>query len=206
MLHRRILPAEEELGDMVILLTFAAVWYSALFSTLLKGTMNNGANAVIFLLGGLLPLYIGYRKGRAVLILRRKRREAISKGRCCRGIIRRIESERVPFRGRHGHVYYRRRYYLVIEKIEEGFACGTEIKTGAYRIPVHLYLKSPEVKLYSGSNGWNWYVEGLQCGIFRQNPGMFRTDDADGDTYVGDAAFRIIYVAILLFMLLRIFL
>ena len=34
MFQRRILPAEEELGDMVILLTFAAVWYSALFSTL----------------------------------------------------------------------------------------------------------------------------------------------------------------------------
>ena len=154
-------------------------------------------------LGGLV-LYVAYIKGRAALRCRKKRREAIAKGRRCRGIIRRIESERVPFRGRHGHVYYRKRYYLVIEKIEEGFQCGTEIKTGAYRVPVHLYLKSPEVQLYSGPSGWNWYVEGLQCGMFRQNPGVFKTDDADGDTYVGDALFQILFIAILLLTLLRI--
>ena len=147
---------------------------------------------------------MAYIKGRAALRCRKKRREAIAKGRRCRGIIRRIESERVPFRGRHGHVYYRKRYYLVIEKIEEGFQCGTEIKTGAYRVPVHLYLKSPEVQLYSGPSGWNWYVEGLQCGMFRQNPGVFKTDDADGDTYVGDALFQILFIAILLLTLLRI--
>ncbi len=190
---------------MIILLTFAVVWYSSVFSALLKGTLN-GTNAAIFLLGGVLPLYIGYTKGRAVLTCRKKRREAISRGRCCRGIIRRVESEKVPFRGRHGHIYYRRRYYLNIEKIEEGFDYGTEIKTGAYRVPVHLYLKSPEVKLYSGASGWNWYVEELQCGIFRQNPKVFQTDDADGDTYVGDAVFRIIYIAVMAFILLQVIL
>ena len=202
MLQRRVRPAEEELGDMAMLLAFAAVWYSSTLSTLLKGTMD-GVNAAIFLLGGALPLYFGYQKGREALVCRRRRREAVSKGRCCRGVIRRIESEKVPFTGRHGHVHYRKRYYLVIEKIEEGLSYGTEIKTGAYRVPVHLYLKSSEVKLYSSMNGWNWYVEGLQCSIFRQNPVVFPTDNEDGDTYVGDAAFRTIYVAILLLMLLK---
>ena len=71
---------------------------------------------------------------------------------------------------------------------------------------MHLYLKSPEVKLYSGSSGWNWYVEGLQCGMFRQNPKVFQTDQADGDAYVGDALFRILSVAILLFILLQVIL
>ena len=203
MFHRRILPAEEELRDMFLLLAFSAVWYGALFHGLGSGA-TSGANAAVFLLSGALPLYVAYIKGRAALRCRKKRREAIAKGRRCRGIIRRIELERVPFRGRHGHVYYRKRYYLVIEKIEEGFQCGTEIKTGAYRIPVHLYLKSPEVQLYSGPTGWNWYVEGLQCGMFRQNPGVFKTDDADGDTYVGDALFQILFIAILLLTLLRI--
>lgn len=205
MFQRRVLPTEEELWDAVMPAAFAAAWYSSLFRMLLNGT-TNAANMAVFLLGGILPLSAAFVKGRTVLACRKKRREAVSGGRCCRGVIRRVESETVPFTGRHGRIHYRKRYYLIIEKMEEGFAYGTEIRTGAYSVPVHLYLKSPEVKLYSGSNGWNWYVEGLQCGIFRQNPGMFRTDDADGDTYVGDAAFRIIYVAILLFMLLRIFL
>lgn len=40
--------------------------------------------------------------------------------------------------------------------------------------------------------------------MFRQNPGVFKTDDADGDTYVGDALFQILFIAILLLTLLRI--
>ena len=205
MFQRRILPEEEELEGVFMLLSFAAVWYASLLRTWLNGTIN-GANGAIFLLGGALPLYAAYIKGRTALACRKKRREAIAKGRCCLGIIRHIESEKVPFRGRHGHVHYRKRYYLVIEKIEEGFTSGTEIKSGAYRVPVHLYLKSPEVKLYSGSSGWNWYVEGLQFGMFRQNPKVFQTDQADGDAYVGDALFRILSIAILLFMLLQVIL
>ena len=202
MFQRRVRPAEEELRDMFMLLAFAAVWYGSLFRALTNGR-TNGANGAIFLAGGILPLYIAYIKGRAALICRRKRRTAISRGRCCRGIVRRVEAEKVPFRGRHGHIYYRKRYYLSIEKIEDGFAYGTEIKTGAYRVPVHLYMKSPEVKLYSDPSGWNWYVEGLQCGRFRQNAGVFPTDDVDGDTYVGDALFGILYIVILLFLFFR---
>lgn len=202
MFQRRVRPAEEELRDMFMLLAFAAVWYGSLFRALINGK-TNGANGAIFLAGGILPLYIAYIRGRAALICRRKRRTAISRGRCCRGIVRRVEAEKVPFRGRHGHIYYRKRYYLVIEKIEDGFAYGTEIKTGAYRVPVHLYMKSPEVKLYSDPSGWNWYVEGLQCGRFRQNAGVFPTDDVDGDTYVGDVLFGILYIVILLFLFFR---
>lgn len=187
---------------MAILLTFAAVWYVSIFRSLLNGTMD-GWNTAVFLLGGALLLYIAYRQGRTALTCRKKRREAISGGKCRPGIIRRVESERVPYRGRHGHIYYRRRYYLIIEKMEDGFDFGVEIRTGAYRVPVHLYLKSREVKLYSDPSGWNWYVEGLQCSMFRQNPRMFPSDDRDGDTYVGDAVFRIIYMGILLLILLR---
>lgn len=205
MIQRRILPEEEELWDAAMLAAFAVSWYGMLIPTLWNQA-TNGVNAAIFIIGGILPLYTAFAKGRAALSCRKKRRDAVGKGRCCRGIIRQVVAEKVPYRGRHGHVYYRIRYHLVIEKLEEGFDSGMEIKTGAYRVPVHRCLKSREVKLYSDASGWKWYVEGLQCGIFRQNPGMFRTDDADGDTYVGDAAFRIIYVAILLFMLLRIFL
>lgn len=201
---RRILPAEEELWDVAMLAAFAASWYSSLFRVMRSGA-TNWANAAIFLLGGILPLYAAWTKGRSALSCRRKRREAVSKGRCCRGVIRRIEMEKVPFSGRHGQIHYRKRYYLVIEKMEEGFDYGTEIKAGAYRVPVHLYLKSPEVKLYSDASGWNWYAEGLQCSRFRQHPMVFETDDIDGDNYVGDVLFRIVYIAVLVFMLLHSF-
>jgi hypothetical protein len=86
--------------------------------------------------------------------------------------------------------------------MEEGFAYGTEIRTGAYSVPVHLYLKSPEVKLYSDVSGWDWYVEGLQCSRFRHDSVVFRTDDADGDAYVGDMVFRVVYFAIAVFLFL----
>ena len=42
--------------------------------------------------------------------------------------------------------------------------------------------------------------------MFRQNPKVFQTDQADGDAYVGDALFRILSIAILLFMLLQVIL
>ena len=180
---------------------FAAAWYSSLFRMLLNGT-TNAANMAVFLLGGILPLSAAFVKGRTVLACRKKRREAVSGGRCCRGVIRRVESETVPFTGRHGRIHYRKRYYLIIEKMEEGFAYGTEIRTGAYSVPVHLYLKSPEVKLYSDVSGWDWYVEGLQCSRFRHDSVVFRTDDADGDAYVGDMVFRVVYFAIAVFLFL----
>ena len=201
MFQRKVLPTEEELWDVVMPAAFAAAWYSSLFRVLLNGT-SNAANLAVFLLGGILPLYAAFAKGRTVLACRKKRREAVSTGRCCRGVIRRVESETVPFTGRHGRIYYRKRYHLVVEKREEGFAYGTEIRTGAYSVPVHLYLKSPEVKLYSDATGWNWYVEGLQCSRFRHDSVVFRTDDADGSSYVGDAVFRVVYLVILVFLLL----
>ena len=73
MFHRRILPAEEELRDMFLLLAFAAVWYGALFHGLGSGA-TSGANAAVFLLSGALPLYVAYIKGRAALRCRKKRR------------------------------------------------------------------------------------------------------------------------------------
>ena len=201
MFQRRVLPTEEELWDAVMPAAFAAAWYSSLFRMLLNGT-TNAANMAVFLLGGILPLSAAFVKGRTVLACRKKRREGVSGGRCCRGVIRRVESETVPFTGRHGRIHYRKRYYLIIEKMEEGFAYGTEIRTGAYSVPVHLYLKSPEVKLYSDVSGWDWYVEGLQCSRFRHDSVVFRTDDADGDAYVGDMVFRVVYFAIAVFLFL----
>lgn len=201
MFQRRVLPTEEELWDVVMPAAFAAAWYSSLFRMIWNGTTST-ANMAVFLLGGILPLSAAFVKGRTVLACRKRRREAISGGRCCRGVIRRVESETVPFTSRNGRIRYRKRYHLVIEKMEEGFACGIEIRTGAYTVPVHLYLKSPEVKLYSDSSGWNWYVEELQCSRFRHDPVVFRTDDADRDTYVGDVVFRVVYFAIAVYLFL----
>lgn len=197
MFQRRILPAEEELWDMAMLAGFAAVWYSSLFRALADGKADT-LNAAIFVVGGILPVYAAFVKGRTALSCRKKRREAISKGRCCRGVITHVIAESVPYSGRNGRIRYQKRYYLMVEKMEEGSAFGTEIKTGAYRVPVHIYLKSREVRLYSDESGWNWYVEGLQCGIFRQNPTLVGTDGSDGDTFVGDVLFRIVFLAVLL--------
>lgn len=202
MFQRRILPAEEELWDTVMLTGFAAVWYGSLLRTFLNGG-TNGMNAVIFLLGGLLPLYAAFVRSRAALSCRKKRREAIATGRCCRGVIRHVIVETIPYRGRHGRIHYQKRYYLLIDRMEEGSAFGMEVKTGAYRVPVHIYLKSREVKLYSDASGWNWYAEELQCGRFRQKPVLVETDRADGEIYVGDVLFRIVFLAVLLLIFLQ---
>jgi hypothetical protein len=45
-------------------------------------------------------------------------------------------------------------------------------------------------------------VEGLQCSRFRHDSVVFRTDDADGDAYVGDMVFRVVYFAIAVFLFL----
>lgn len=202
MIRRRILPEEEELWDAAMVAAFVVTWYGMLIPTLWKHTIS-GINAAIFIVGGILPLYTAFAKGRAVLSCRKKRREALGKGRCCRGIIRQVVAEKVPYRGRNQHIYYRTRYHLVIEKLEEGFDYGMEIKTGAYRVPVHRYLKSREVKLYSDASGWKWYVEGLQCGMFRQPPIVSEMGDCEGGSYTGDILFRIIFITISILMLLQ---
>ena len=203
MLRRKVLPEEEELQDMVIPAAFAVVWYTMLLRAFLNHT-TSGLNAAIFAAAGILPLYIAVVKGRAALSCREKRREATAGGRCCRGIIRYVIGEKVPFRGRRGHIYYRNRYYLMIEKLEEGFDSGMEIKTAAYRVPVHRYLKSREVKLYSDKSGWKWYVEEAQCGIFRQPSIVSEVGECDGESYVRGAIFRVIYIIILIFVLLQV--
>ena len=101
MFHRRILPAEEELRDMFLLLAFSAVWYGALFHGLGSGA-TSGANAAVFLLSGALPLYVAYIKGRAALRCRKKRRADNAPRGGCRGLLRGIAVGGGPLRGEGG--------------------------------------------------------------------------------------------------------
>lgn len=151
----------------------------------------------------MLPLYIAYVKGRNAFDCRKKRWEAVSRGRCCRGIIRHVVVESVRHRGRHGRIYYRKRYHMIIERLEEGLAAGTEIKTDAYRVPVHFYLKSREVKLYWGASGRKWYVEELQCGWFLQHPMILKADGSDEKNYAGEILSKVIWIILLLLIFVK---
>ena len=75
-MHKRIRPADEEMGGIWYTLGFVVLWYSGLLSAVrLRGV---SMELSIFLIAGLLPLVMAVQSIRKALFYRRKRKEAIS--------------------------------------------------------------------------------------------------------------------------------
>ena len=202
-MHKRIRPADEEMGGIWYTLGFVVLWYSGLLSAVrLRGV---SMELSIFLIAGLLPLVMALQSIRKALFYRRKRKEAIQYGNASRGKIVGVMRQTVPYEtSRHG-TRYRKYYYLNVEVYDTLTGQGREIRSQGYTKPIHRYLRTPNVTVYIDQSGWNYYLEDFEWKTSRKEPNIlpFREEfDESGGLSI---LIKVIFAFLLVMMLLNVF-
>ena len=206
MVKRRIIrPAEEEIGNLLPIILFVVLWYSGLSSIIINQGFQ--ASLLIFLAAGLLPLIQISTNIRRALFYRRQRSAAVALGHAAEGRIMSVTRETVSdTSGRHNSVRYRRYYYLTVEMIDPYTGASTTIRSQGYRLPIHRYLRSDQVGVYTDRSGWKHYLEDFQWKEHRSDPDLFGPPREFEEVQFGSGPIgQIIIVIILIFMLISIF-
>lgn len=206
MVKRRIIrPAEEEIGNLLPIILFVVLWYSGLSSIIINQGFQ--ASLLIFLAAGLLPLIQISTNIRRALFYRRQRSAAVALGHAAEGRIMSVTRETVSdTSGRHNSVRYRRYYYLTVEMIDPYTGASTTIRSQGYRLPIHRYLRSDQVRVYTDKSGWKHYLEDFQWKEHRSDPDLFGPPREFEEVQFGSGPIgQIIIVIILIFMLISIF-
>ena len=206
MVKRRIIrPAEEEIGNLLPIILFVVLWYSGLGSIIINQGFQ--ASLLIFLAAGLLPLIQISTNIRRALFYRRQRSAAVALGHAAEGRIMSVTRETVSDTpGRHNSVRYRRYYYLTVEMIDPYTGASTTIRSQGYRLPIHRYLRSDQVRVYTDRSGWKHYLEDFQWKEHRSDPDLFGPPREFEEVQFGSGPIgQIIIVIILIFMLISIF-
>src|SRR5699024_4320728 len=143
-----IRPAEEEISGIIPTFIFAAVWYSVVLRSIVSAGFD--PFMIIFLAGGLLMPYTAVNNVRRALFYRRQRAEAVALGDVSQGRITGIARQDVPYTtGEHNRLRYRRYYFLQVEMYDAATGAASTIQSQGYRIPVHRYLASDRVSVYT---------------------------------------------------------
>ena len=203
---RKIRPAEEEIGNIFPVLLFVILWYGAIGVTISRAGFQ--VYLLLFLAAGLLPLGQTVTSIRRALFYRKQRADAIALGHEAEGRIISVTQQNVPYvSGKRGYVRYRRYYCLNVEMYDSATGMPTAFQSQGYRIPVHLYLCSDRISVYTDQSGWKHYLENFQLKQHRSDPGPFAPSNDFDETHPGTQRFtQIVAVIILIFMLLNIFL
>ena len=204
-MRRVIRPAEEEMGGVLSTALFSAVWYCAICGTILKSGFQ--ISLLLFLVAGLLPLCQAVNIVRRALFYRKQRTDAIAFGNRCRGRIVGVTRQDVPYylSGEHRRLRYRRYYYLEVEMTDPDTGISTRIRSQGYRRPVHRYLGSDRVTVYTDRSGWKHYLEDFQFKKHRSDPDIFNAPRTFEEAHPGAGNFgQIIFVVILVLMILSV--
>lgn len=200
-MKRTIRPAEEEISGVIPTLVFAAAWYAIVFRSIVSAGF--GPYMLIFLVGGLLMPYTAVNNLRRALFYRRQRAEAVALGNVAQGRITGVERQYVPYRkGRHRR--YRRNYFLQVEMYDPATGAANTIQSQGYRKPIHRYLASDRVSVYTDGSGWKHYIEDFQWKEHRGDPDIFNMPkEFMGGEILGKVIFVFIVAWLLIQALLR---
>lgn len=202
----KIRPAEEEIGNLLPLILFSILWYSTLGVSIVENGFQPGL--ILFLAAGLLPLYQAFMSIRRALFYRRQRAEAVALGRPARGRIVGISREDVPYytSGKHRRLRYRRYYYLEVEVADPDTGIVSRIRSQGYRRPIHRYLGSDQVSVYTDKSGWKHYLENFQWKERRGDPDIFGGSCDFEEAHPGaERIGQFLFTAVLVLMLLHMF-
>ena len=205
-MRRVIRPAEEEMGGVLSTALFSAVWYCAICGTILKSGFQ--ISLLLFLVAGLLPLCQAVNIVRRALFYRKQRTDAIAFGNRCRGRIVGVTRQDVPYylSGEHRRLRYRRYYYLEVEMTDPDTGISTRIRSQGYRRPVHRYLGSDRVTVYTDRSGWKHYLEDFQWKEHKNDPDIFDYPREFEEVHLESGRLsQIIFVVILLLMISNVF-
>lgn len=83
---------------------------------------------------------------------------------------------------------------------------STVIQSQGYRCPIHRYLGSPDVKIYTDQSGWKHCLEDFHWKEHRSDPDIFNYPREFEETRMGTGLFgQIIFVVILILMIITMF-
>lgn len=200
-MKRTIRPAEEEISGVIPTLVFAAAWYAIVFRSIVSAGF--GPYMLIFLVGGLLMPYTAVNNLRRALFYRRQRAEAVALENVAQGRITGVERQYVSYRkGRHRR--YRRYYFLQVEMYDPVTGAANTIQSQGYRKPIHRYLASDRVSVYTDRSGWKHYIEDFQWKEHRGDPDIFNMPkEFMGGEILGKVIFVFIAAWLLIQALLR---
>ena len=194
---------KRKIRPIAFLVLFVILWYSTLIGSL----ASNGVRTpvLLFLVVGLFPVYSAVTVVRKALFYRRQRAEAVAYGHSQLGRIRSVTRQDVPYRsGEHNTLRYHRYYYLQVDITDPVTGAVSTITSQGYRKPIHRYLASDQVRVYTDRSGWKHYLEDFQykerksdSGIFDDRPMEF-DETAAGSGRVMQILFVIVFILIVL--------
>ena len=199
-----IRPAEEEISGVIPTFVFAVVWYSVVLRSIVSAGFD--PFMLIFIVAGLLIPDTAVNNLRRALLYRRQRAEAVALGEVSPGRITGIARQDVPYTtGEHHTLRYRRYYFLQVEMYDPVTGVANTIQSQGYRKPVHRYLASDRVSVYTDRSGWKHYIEDFQWKEHRGDPDIFNMPKEFEEFHMGGEMLgKVIFVFIAVWILIQI--
>lgn len=201
-MKKRFWTAEEEITAAPGMFLFTVLWYSMLLRTVAGGGFQ--PMLIPFLAAGLLPLYSAVNEIRRAMFYRKQRADAIAYHHGETGRIRGVIREDVPYySGKNRTLRYRRNYRLQVDLMDPTTGTIHTIESNGYRKPVHRYLSSDEVRVYTDRTGWKYYLEDFQLKKHKSDPGAFDQmpleyeETAAGGQRLGQIIFIIVLIGMI---------
>lgn len=205
-MKRKIRPAEEEMGNVAFLILFAILWYACLVASLVSG--GTRITVLLFFVAGLFPVYSAVTMIRKALFYRRQRADAIAYGSSQLGKIRGVMRQDIPYRsGEHNTLRYHRYYYLQVDITDPVTGAVSTIQSQGYRKPIHRYLASAQVRVYTDRSGWKHYLEDFQYKRRMSDPGIFDDRPMEfEETRAGNGrVIQVLFIAVFILIVLSSF-
>ena len=177
-------------------------------SVVWENTISDQTILILFLAAGLLPVYQAVNSIRRAFFYRRQRAAAIALGRAADGRITEVVRQYVSYEdeSHRRRVQYRRYYFLRVEVMDPFTGATHMILSQGYRRPVHRYLCSDRVKVYTDQSGWKHYLEDFQWKEHKNDPDIFDYPREFEEVHLESGRLsQIIFVVILLLMILNVF-
>ena len=205
-MKQKIRPAEEEIGNVAFIFLFVILWYSALLGSVMSG--RAGITVMLFFVAGLLPVYSAVTMIRRALFYRKQRADAIAYGQSQPGRIQGVVRQDVPYySGKNRTLRYHRYYYLKVDITDPVTVVTNTIQSQGYRKPIHRYLASEQVRVYTDRSGWKYYLEDFRFKERMSDPGIFDDRPLEfEETMAGNGrVVQIIFVIVFILMILSMF-
>lgn len=195
--------AEEEIGAVTPLFLFSVLWYLSLLRAMTEGGFQ--PMLIPFLAAGLLPLVSAVNEIRRAMFYRKQRADAIAWGHSEIGRIRGVTRQDVPYySGKNRTLRYRRTYCLQVDIMDPSTGVVHTIESGGYRKPVHRYLASDRVRVYTDRTGWKYYLEEFQLKKHKKDPGIFDQQmpaEFEEMSFGGGRLIQIIFIIVIVGMI-----
>ena len=205
-MKRKIRPAEEDMGNVAFLILFAILWYACLVASIVNG--GTRITVLLFFVAGLFPVYSAVTMIRKALFYRRQRADAIAYGSSQLGKIRGVMRQDIPYRsGEHNTLRYHRYYYLQVDITDPVTGAVSTIQSQGYRKPIHRYLASAQVRVYTDRSGWKHYLEDFQYKRRMSDPGIFDDRPMEfEETRAGNGrVIQVLFIAVFILIVLSSF-